>query len=109
RGPWRGSAGAGAWPRPPPPTRFAAGTRQSAKDSSRVSEAFQPTLEYFFDAVKPGVPAGTMIEEISFLPSAVVPVTAVTVTRPVMSVPEFVMKAFVPLITHSEPSSDSRA
>ncbi len=50
-----------------------------------------------------------MIEEISFLPSAVVPVTAVTVTSPVMSVPEFVMKALVPLITHSEPSSDSRA
>ena len=35
-----------------------------------MSEAFQPTLEYFFDTVKPGVPHGTMIAEISFLPSS---------------------------------------
>ena len=42
-----------------------------------------------------------MIEEISFVPSARVPVTAVTVINPVMSVPEFVMKALEPLITHS--------
>ena len=34
-----------------------------------MSEAFQPTLEYFGATVKPGVPAGTMIEEISFAPS----------------------------------------
>src|SRR6476660_4551303 len=52
-----------AYPRPRSPTRFAARTRQSANDSSRVSEAFQPTFEYFFDAVNPGVPAGTMIDE----------------------------------------------
>ena len=74
-----------------------------------MSEAFQPTLEYFFETVNPGVPDGTMIAEISFLPSSVVPVTAVTVTRPVMSVPELVMNALVPLMTHSLPSSDSRA
>ena len=74
-----------------------------------MSEAFQPTLEYFFDTVKPGVPDGTMIDEISLRPSSSTPVTAVTVTRPVMSVPELVMKALVPLMTHSEPSSDSRA
>ena len=59
--------------------------------------------------MNPGVPDGTMIEEISFLPSSVVPVTAVTVTRPVMSVPELVMNALVPLMTHSLPSSESRA
>jgi hypothetical protein len=70
-----------------------------------VSEAHQPTLEYFFDTVKPGVPDGTMIDEISLRPSGVVPVTAATVTRPVMSVPEFVMNALVPLMTHSSPSS----
>ena len=42
-----------------------------------------------------------MIEEICGVPSALRPVTAVTVTRPVMSVPELVMKHLVPLITHS--------
>ena len=36
-----------AYPRPCSPSRFAAGTRQSVKDSPRVSEAFQPTFEYF--------------------------------------------------------------
>ena len=50
-----------------------------------------------------------MIEEICGLPSALRPVTAVTVTRPVMSVPELVMKHFVPLITHSSVASSSRA
>ena len=58
--------------------------------------------------VKPGVPDGTMIVEISLAPSACVPVTAVTVTRPVMSVPELVMNALLPLMTHSSPSSDRR-
>ena len=59
--------------------------------------------------MKPGVFAGTMIVEISFLtrPSAVCdsPVTAVTVTSFVMSVPELVMNCFEPLMTHSSPSS----
>jgi hypothetical protein len=44
-----------------------------------------------------------MMAEISGFP-AVRPVTAVTVTSPVMSVPELVMKAFDPLMTHSSPS-----
>src|SRR5207244_13586597 len=57
-----------AYPRPRSPSRFSAGTRQSANDSSRVSEACQPTFEYFFDAEKPGLGTGTMIEEISFRP-----------------------------------------
>ena len=35
--------------------------------------------------------------------------TAVTVTSPVTSVPELVMKALVPLMIHSLPSSESRA
>jgi hypothetical protein len=94
-----------AYPRPRSPSRLASGTRQPVKDSSWVSDAFQPTLEYFFDTVKPGVPAGTMMAEISFRPSSCSPVTAVTVTRPVMSVPELVMKALVPSMTHSPPSS----
>ena len=54
--------------------------------------------------MKPAVPDGTMIEEISLPPSGLVPVTAVTVTRPVMSVPELVMNDFVPVMTHSSPS-----
>ena len=38
-------------------------------------------------------------------PSSRVPVTAVTVTNPVIEVPELVMNALLPLITHSSPSS----
>ena len=69
-----------------------------------MSEACQPTLSYGAATVKPGVPVGTMIVEISLRP-ACSPVTAVTVTKPVMSVPELVMNCFEPLITHSSPSS----
>lgn len=54
--------------------------------------------------MNPGVPEGTMIVEISFLPSARVPVTAVTVTSEVMSVPELVMNCLVPLTTQWSPS-----
>ncbi len=68
-----------------------------------MSEADHPTLEYFFEAVNPAVPAGTMIAEMARgSPGALV--TAVTVTSPVMSVPELVMNALVPLMTHSPPS-----
>jgi len=70
-----------------------------------VSEHCQPTLEYFGATVNPGVPLGTMIVEISLRPSGFSPVTAVTVTKPVMSVPELVMNALLPSITHSSPSS----
>src|SRR5689334_23689974 len=90
-----------AKPRPRVPSRFSAGTRTSSKDSSWVSEAHQPTFEYDGWTVKPGVPDGTMIAEISFEPSGLVPVTAVTVTRIVISVPELVMNALDPLMTHS--------
>jgi hypothetical protein len=45
-----------------------------------------------------------MTDEISLPPFAFTPVTAVTVTRLVMSVPELVMNALDPLITHSPPS-----
>ena len=59
--------------------------------------------------MKPGVPLGTMMQESSGLtsPSRPVrsPVTAVIVTRLVIGVPELVMNCFVPLITHSSPSS----
>ena len=68
-----------------------------------MSDAAQPTLEYFSETVSPGVPAGTMIAEISLRPSRS-PVTAVTVMRSVIAVPELVMKLFAPLITHSPPS-----
>ncbi len=50
-----------------------------------------------------------MIDEMRGLPSGLRPVTAVTVTRPVMSVPELVMKHLEPLITHSSVSGSRRA
>ncbi len=59
--------------------------------------------------MKPGVPLGTMMEDSSFVPSGRVPVTAVTVTSAVMSVPELVMNAFEPLMTHSPVASSSTA
>src|SRR3712207_6225806 len=76
-----------AYPRPRSPTRFSAGTRQSLNESSRVSEAFQPTFEYRLPTLNPGVPDGMAIAEISLPPSGRVPVTAVTVTSSVRSVP----------------------
>ena len=69
-----------------------------------MSDDDQPTLEYFFETLSPGVPAGTMMAEICVRPLTGSPVTAATVTTPVMLVPEFVMKALVPLITQSPPS-----
>ena len=71
--------------------------------SGWVSDACQPTLSYPGWTVKPGVPFGTMIVEISLAPSFC-PVTAVRVTKRVMSVPELVMNCLDPLITHSSPS-----
>jgi hypothetical protein len=44
------------------------------------------------------VPLGTMIADVSFRPPDS-PVIAVTVTNDVIGVPEFVMKAFEPLMT----------
>jgi hypothetical protein len=46
-----------------------------------------------------------MIPEISLEPSERLPVVAVIVTSPVIGVPELVMNAFEPLITHWPPSS----
>ena len=68
-----------------------------------MSEAHQPTLEYSGPTVSPGVPAGTMIAEISGLPPDL-PVIASAVTRDVIDVPELVMNALEPSITHSPPS-----
>src|ERR1700744_3221565 len=58
-----------AYPRPRPPSRFPAGTRQLENASSLVSEQRQPTLEYSGPTMKPGVPDGTMIAEISGRPA----------------------------------------
>ena len=52
-----------------------------------MSEARQPIFVYFLLRVKPGVSCGTMKLEISGLPSERVPVTAVIVVPPLMSVP----------------------
>src|SRR5215472_9898214 len=93
-----------AYPRPRSPSRFASGTRQPSNDSSCVSDAAQPTLEYFFATVRPGVPDGTRIVEISGLLSLVVPVIAATAITPVMSVPELVMNDLLPSMTQC-PSS----
>ena len=49
-----------------------------------------------------------MIAEIWAVPSSLVPVRAVTVTTDVMSVPELVMNALAPLMTHSWPSRAAR-
>ena len=68
-----------------------------------MSEAHQPTLEYAGPTVNPGVWDGTMIAEISSGP-----VSAVTVTSAVMSVPELVMNALLPLITQWSPSRTAR-
>src|SRR3954463_587338 len=94
-----------AEPRPRSPTRFSSGTRQSLNDSSRVSEAFQPTFEYRCPTVNPGVPDGTRIDEISLPPSGRLPVTAVTVTSDVSGDPPLVMNAFEPLMTQCPSSS----
>ena len=64
-----------------------------------MSEQHQPTFEYFGATVKPGVPEGTRMVEISGLPSALVPVTAATPTTAVIDVPELVMNDFDPSIT----------
>ena len=66
-----------------------------------MSEAHHPTLEYSGPGTNPGVPAGTMTEEISLRPRSSRPVMASTVTNEVIEVPELVMNAFVPFTTHS--------
>ena len=55
--------------------------------------------------MKPGVPDGTMIVEISGRPSSRSPVRAVTVTSEVIDEPELVMNCLAPLTTHSPSSS----
>ena len=47
-----------------------------------MSDADQPTFEYFLDTGTRGVPAGTIIAEIRRRPSTGSPVTAGTVTSP---------------------------
>ena len=90
-----------AKPRPRSPSRFDSGTRQSSNVRPCVSEACQPILRYGGWTSNPAEPDGTMIAEIS--PG---PVRAVTVTSAVIAVPELVMNAFSPLITHV-PSTSS--
>src|SRR3989338_6567825 len=50
-------------------------------------------------AVKPGVPAGTIMQEISFFPPSRLPVMACTVTPLVIDVEPLVIKILAPLIT----------
>ena len=69
-----------------------------------MSEACQPILRYGGWTSSPGVPDGTTTEEIS--PG---PVSAVTVTIDVIGVPELVMNAFSPSITHSPVVSSNAA
>src|SRR5438270_11374816 len=52
-------------PRPRGPSRFSSGTRQSAKLSGRVSDAFHPILRYGSPGSNPGVPLGTIRLETS--------------------------------------------
>ena len=62
-------------PAPRSPRRLASGTRHPLNERPCVSDVCQPILRYGGITVRPGVPAGTMIAEIS--PG---PVRAVTVT-----------------------------
>ncbi len=74
-----------------------------------MSDAHQPTFEYSGATVNPGVPEGTMIAEISRRPAGLPvvgwSVIASTVTSDVIDVPELVIKAFDPSITHCPSSS----
>ena len=88
-----------------PAEQVSAGTRQPVKESSRVSEAHHPTLEYSGPGTNPAVPFGIMIEEISLPPRSSRPVMARTVTSDVIEVPELVMNALLPSTTHSPASS----
>ena len=86
-------------PCPGEPSRLSTGTRQSSIVRPWVSLACQPSLRYAGSTIRPGVPAGMTKAEI---PSSV---RAVTVMIDVIEVPQFVMNALLPLITHSSPSS----
>ncbi len=72
-----------------------------------MSDAHQPPFEYSGATVNPGVPDGTMIAEISRLAPGPPwpPVIASTVTSDVIEVPELVIKAFDPSMTHCPSSS----
>ena len=87
-------------PAPRGPRRFPSGTRAPWNESSRVSEARQPSFCIGSEITYPGVPFSITMFEISFSP-----VTAVTTTPQVMSVPALVMNIFEPSITHSPSSS----
>ncbi len=51
------------WKKPLPssPSSASAGTRTSMKESSPVSEAFQPSFFIFLEVSKPGVPRSMMM------------------------------------------------
>jgi hypothetical protein len=83
---------------------FATGTLHASKLNGCVSEACHPIFRYEGSTVNPGVPAGTMMAVMS----RAAPVRAVTVTSAVIGVPEFVMNAFEPSMTHSSPSRRAR-
>ena len=68
-----------------------------------MSEARQPSLCIGAEISYPGVPFGMMMFEISFSP-----VSAVTVTQAVMSVPAFVMNIFEPSTTQLPSRSSAR-
>ena len=71
---------------------------QSSNESSRVSDARQPSFFIGAEIAYPAVPFSTTMFETSSSP-----VRAVIVTPHVMSVPAFVMKSFEPFTTQ-EPS-----
>ena len=68
-----------------------------------MSDACHPIFRYGGPTSRPVVAAGTTTELISSRP-----VHAATVMRLVIGVPEFVMKALAPSITHSSPSRVAR-
>ena len=91
------------WTKPPPslPTRLAAGTRTSSKNSSAVSCALMPTLSRLRPRSKPGMPRSTASSEKPCAPLSG-SVRATTSTRSALM--PLVMNVLDPLSTQSEPS-----
>ena len=86
-----------------------AGTRTSTKDTSRVSEASQPTFLSARTRSAPGVPAGTGMLEVSLRVRRVCAGPASHGDQACdKSVTRVLMKALVPLMTHSSPFEAGR-
>src|SRR6185437_13003884 len=91
------------WTKPPPsrPSRLAAGTRTSSKNSSAVSCAWSPILSSLRPRLKPSMPRSTTSRLMPWAPFSE-SVRATTMTRSDWM--PFVMKVLAPLRTQWSPS-----